>query len=82
MSSTRRWARHVRGRKRRARVCLGNNAMKVKRSMQKKLRELQGTVPGSEGMDMHTFFQTIQQYILQLEAKVRVLRCLSNLYGV
>ncbi|KAL2338577.1 hypothetical protein Fmac_013023 [Flemingia macrophylla] len=76
--STRRWPRHLRGRKKRAKVCFTNNA-----SLQKKLRELQGTVPGSEEMeDMHTFFQTIQNYILQLEAKVRVLRCLSNLYGV
>ncbi|KAL5183033.1 hypothetical protein HKD37_17G047015 [Glycine soja] len=49
--STRRWPRHVtvRGRKRRAKVCLANNnAVKVKPSLQRKLRELQGAVPGSE----------------------------------
>ncbi|ESW26824.1 hypothetical protein PHAVU_003G151400 [Phaseolus vulgaris] len=80
--STRRWSRYVRGRKRRAKLCLPNNAVKVKPSLKKRLRELQGAVPGSEGMDMQTFFQNIQQYILQLEAKVTVLRCLSNLYGV
>ncbi|CAJ1944921.1 unnamed protein product [Sphenostylis stenocarpa] len=80
--STRRWSRHVKGRKRRAKVCLPNNAVKVKPSLQKKLRELQGEVPGSEGIDMQTLFQNIEQYIFQLEAKVTVLRCLSNLYGV
>ncbi|RDX65716.1 hypothetical protein CR513_55602, partial [Mucuna pruriens] len=72
--STRRWSRYVRGRKKRAKVCLPNN------TLQKKLRELQGTVvPGSEGsMDMQTLFQSIEKYILQLEAKVTVLR--SRLY--
>jgi len=80
--STRRWSRHVRGRKRRAKLCLPNNGVKVKPSLQKKLRELQGAVPGSEGMDMQNLFQNIQQYILQLEAKVTVLRSLSNFYGV
>lgn len=78
--STRRWPRHVRGKKKRAKVYLANNV--VRPSLKKKLRELQGTVPGSEGMDMHTLFQSIEKYILQLEAKVTVLRCLSNLYGV
>ncbi|TKY54637.1 hypothetical protein E2542_SST19049 [Spatholobus suberectus] len=74
--STRRWPRHVRGRKKRAKLCLANNA--VKPSLQKKLRELQGTVPGSEGMDMHTLFRSIEKYILQLEAKVTVLRSKNN----
>ncbi|KAK7265327.1 hypothetical protein RJT34_32946 [Clitoria ternatea] len=82
--STRRsstWARHVvRGRKKRAKLCFAKNANNG--SLQKKLRELQGTVPGSKGMDMHTLFQSIENYILQLEAKVTILRCLSNLYGV
>ncbi|KAK7329867.1 hypothetical protein VNO77_24048 [Canavalia gladiata] len=87
--STRRsstWPRgglHVRGRKKRAKLCLAKNANNaLKPSLQKKLRELQGTVPGSKGMEMHTLFQSIEKYILQLEAKVTILRCLSNFYGV
>ncbi|KAG4385769.1 hypothetical protein JHK82_034077 [Glycine max] len=82
---TRRWPTHVtvRGRKIRAKVCLeNNNVVKVRPPLQKKLTELQGAIPGSEGMDMHTLFQSIEQFILQLEAKVTILRSLSNLYGV
>ncbi|KAJ1433549.1 hypothetical protein SESBI_06086 [Sesbania bispinosa] len=81
------WSRgglHVRGRKNRAKLCLAkNNAVSRSSSLQKKLRELQGTVPGSQGMvDTHTLFQSIEKYILLLETKVTILRCLSNFYGV
>ncbi|KAK7291915.1 hypothetical protein RIF29_07466 [Crotalaria pallida] len=75
---------HVRGRKKRAKLCLAknsNNAMKP--SLQKKLRDLQKSVPGSQGiMDTNTLFQSIEKYILLLEAKVMILRCVSDLYGV
>ncbi|KAE9609817.1 hypothetical protein Lal_00006760 [Lupinus albus] len=73
---------HVRGRKKRVILCLTKNSNALKPSLQKKLRELQKTVPGSQGMNMNTLFKRIEKYILQLEAKVMVLRCVSNLYGV
>ncbi|OIV99829.1 hypothetical protein TanjilG_26167 [Lupinus angustifolius] len=74
---------HVRGRKKRVILCLTNkNSNALKPSLQKKLRQLQKTVPGSQGMNMNTLFKRIEKYILQLEAKVMVLRCVSNLYGV
>ncbi|KAI4335486.1 hypothetical protein L6164_014126 [Bauhinia variegata] len=68
------WGRggvNVRGRKRSVKTCL-----------QRKLRELQRTIPGSYGMDAHTLLITIENYITSLEAKVSVLRCLSTFYGV
>ncbi|KAE9601696.1 hypothetical protein Lal_00040521 [Lupinus albus] len=73
---------HVRGRKKRIIFCLAKNSNALKPSLQKKLRELQKTFPGSQGMDMNALFQRIEMYILQLEAKLMVLRCVSNLYGV
>ena len=72
----------MRERKKRAKLCLAKNANGAKTSLEKKLGELQRTIPGSKGMDVHTLFQSIEKYILLLEAKVTVLRCLSNLYGV
>lgn len=89
--STRRsstWPRgglNVKGRKKRAKLCLAKNAAhgEGKTSLRKKLRELQGTVPiRSHGMNMNTLFQKIEKCILLLEAKVATLRYLSNLYGV
>ena len=53
---TRRWPTHVtvRGRKIRAKVCLeNNNVVKVRPPLQKKLTELQGAIPGSEGTPGH-----------------------------
>jgi len=74
---------NVKGRKKRAKVCLVKNANVGKTSLQKKLRELQGTVPGSlQGLDTNNLFHSIEKYIHLLEAKVTILRCLSNLYGV
>ncbi|KAL9326033.1 hypothetical protein ACSQ67_006678 [Phaseolus vulgaris] len=67
--STRRWSRYVRGRKRRAKLCLPNNAVKVKPSLKKRLRELQGAVPGSEGMDMQTFSKTFNNTYFNLKLK-------------
>ncbi|KAI9126055.1 hypothetical protein K1719_003473 [Acacia pycnantha] len=89
MSTRRRstWGRgglYVRGRKK-AKICLAkkeNNAMKASSSLQRKLKLLQRTVPGSQGMDAQALFQSIQNYIILLEAKVRILRSLTSFYGV
>ncbi|KAL4397700.1 hypothetical protein HN51_002218 [Arachis hypogaea] len=76
------------GRKKRAKLCLAKNAngggnKTTSSCLEKKLGELQRSIPGSSGMeDMHTLFKGIENYILALEAKVTVLRCLSNFYGV
>ncbi|CAK8564244.1 unnamed protein product [Lathyrus sativus] len=67
---------NVKGRKKKAKLCLAKNANVGKSCLQKKLQELEGTVPGNN------LFQSIEKYILQLEAKVTILRCLSNFYGV
>lgn len=73
---------HVRGRKKKAKLCLAKKANAGKStSLQKKFRELQRTIPGQE-LNMHNLFQSIQKYIFLLEAKVTILRCLSNSYGV
>ncbi|CAJ2649661.1 unnamed protein product [Trifolium pratense] len=66
---------HVKGRKKKAKLCLAN-AGKTS-SLQKKLWELQGTIPAGNNL-----LQSVEKYILQLETKVTILRCLSNLYGV
>ncbi|KAI4344353.1 hypothetical protein L6164_011588 [Bauhinia variegata] len=67
------WGRgRGRGRKRNVKSCL-----------QRKLRQLERTIPGSHGiMEVQTLFLTIQNYITLLEAKVTVLRSLSTFYGV
>ncbi|MED6157261.1 hypothetical protein PIB30_021763 [Stylosanthes scabra] len=78
------------GRKRRAKLSWpkknGNargNKTTTSSYLEKKLGELQRSVPGSHGMkDMHSFYKSIENYILVLEAKVTVLRCLSNFYGL
>ncbi|KAF7838092.1 hypothetical protein G2W53_006574 [Senna tora] len=72
---------HVKGRKRRAKVVwLGK---KGGNGIERKLRELQRSVPGSQGiMEVKTLYQTIENYIILLEAKVTILRSLSTLYGV
>ncbi|MED6133349.1 hypothetical protein PIB30_027515 [Stylosanthes scabra] len=77
------------GRKKRAKLSWpkknnGNaTGNKTSSCLRKKLGELQRSVPGSHGMkDMNAFYKSIENYILVLEAKVTVLRCLSNFYGV
>ncbi|GAU20956.1 hypothetical protein TSUD_201050 [Trifolium subterraneum] len=77
----RQWPRgglHVKGRKKKAKLCLAKNGNVGKTTfLQKKLWELQGTVPAGNNL-----LQSVEKYILQLETKVTILRCLSNLYGV
>ncbi|KAK2412677.1 hypothetical protein P8452_77887 [Trifolium repens] len=69
---------HVKGRKKKAKLCLARNGNGGKTSsLQKKLWELEGTVPAGNNL-----LQSVEKYILQLETKVTILRCLSNLYGV
>lgn len=81
------WGRgglYVRGRKK-AKVCFGkkeNNVMRASYPLQRKLKQLQRTVPGSHGMDAQALFLSIQNYIVLLEAKVRILRSLTSFYGV
>ena len=85
------WARgglQVRGRKKRAKLCFGKNGngngtSTKSSSLQRKLRELLRIVPGShDGMDIQTLFQSIEDYITLLEAKLTVLRNLATFYGL
>lgn len=73
----------MRGRKKRLRLSLVENTKAaLKSSVQKKLRQLQSTIPGCHEMEPETLFPRIANYILFLELKVNALKYLSTLYGV
>lgn len=50
--------------------------------LQRKLRQLQKIIPGSDDMDVDSLFQTTASYIFLLESQVSFLRKLSSFYGI
>ncbi|KAM3714465.1 hypothetical protein ACB098_01G337200 [Castanea mollissima] len=79
----RRGAMRMRGKKKRLRLSLVKNSTAVNTSIQRKLRQLQKTIPGcSNEMDLETLFPRIANYILSLQVKVNILKNISTLYGV
>ncbi|KAG2699234.1 hypothetical protein I3843_07G182700 [Carya illinoinensis] len=80
--SWRRGAMRMRGRKKRLRISLVENAKSVKTSIQGKLMQLQRMIPDCHETDMETLFPRVANYILLLQVKVNALKNLSTLYGV